>query len=171
MAALQKITTTYSESEDRLCLAGQNAAGDTTTLLWLTQRMANRLVQTLTEWLETEVDGKLAAMPSDLRQAWVQETAMRQLEPTTPVRVAQGAMTLLVLAVDLTRDGQRYRIVFRCPDGEAENDPSLSLSSTELRQWLAILRSLYQAAGWPLASWPSWMEQPQHQAQQGVVLH
>lgn len=167
MAALQKITTTYSESEDRLRLAGQDAAGATTAVLWLTQRLTNRLVRALTQWLEGEKGGALAAAAPDLRQAWAQETARRQLQPSAPVPVTRDVPGTLVASVDLTRDGKHYTIGFR----QADTTSTLALSSTELRQWLGILRSLYLTAGWPLADWPAWMEENPRAARRPVLFH
>ena len=40
---LHRITTEYIDSEDRIRLTGQLASGDT-VVLWLTQRLLNRLV-------------------------------------------------------------------------------------------------------------------------------
>lgn len=164
---LQKITTTYSEREDRLRLAGQDAAGTTTAVLWLTQRLTNRLVRTLTQWLEGEGAGALTVMAPDLRHAWAQEAAVRQLQPSAPVQVAQEAPATPVESIDLGRDSDRYTIVFR----QADTASALTLSSTELRQWLGMVRSLYQTAGWPLTDWPVWMEESPKAVQHPALFH
>lgn len=164
---LQKITTTYSASEDRLRLAGQEADGTTTTVLWLTQRLTHRLVRSLTQWLEAEDGGSLAAMAPDLRHAWAQEAAVRQLQPSAPVPVTRDVPAMLVESIDLARDSRRYTITFR----QADTSSALVVSSTELRQWLGILRVLYRQAGWPLADWPTWMEEAPQAARQSVQLH
>lgn len=170
MTTLQKITTTYAESEDRLRLAGQDAAGSTTAVLWLTQRLTNRLVRTLTQWLEeAEGGGALAEVATalDLRHAWAQEAAVRQLQPSAPVPVTQDVPATLVESVDLARNGRQYTITFR----QADTASTLALSSTQLRQWLGILRSLYQTAGWPLADWPTWMDEAHRTEQRPALFH
>lgn len=43
--ALQRATTEYVEEEDRICLSGELATGDTMTL-WLTRRILDRLAGT-----------------------------------------------------------------------------------------------------------------------------
>lgn len=166
MAALQKITTTYAESEDRLRLAGQDAAGTTVRVLWLTQRLTNRLVQTLTQWLEAEGSGA-ALTTADLRHAWEQDVAVRQMQPSTPVPVMPNIPGALVDVVDLARNGRQYTIDFR----QADTTTTLTLSNTQLRQWLGILRSLYQVAGWPLADWPTWMDDVPRMAQHPMLFH
>lgn len=169
MPALGKITTSYSDSEDRLQLAGEDAAGDTSLVLWLTQRLANRLVRTLTQWLEQEDGGRLSTLAPDLRQAWAQEAATQMFQPAAPVRVAADAPGLLVTSVDLARDAGRYILVFRIADDT--DAPSLSFSSIELRQWLGIVRSLYQAAGWPQDPWPTWLAEQAETERRPALVH
>lgn len=167
MAVLQKITTTYCESEDRLRLAGLDVAGETTVELWLTQRIANRLVRALTQWLETEGGAAHYSLPADLRHAWAQEAAVRQFQPSAPVRLDAAVPATLVKSIDLARNNRLYTICFR----RGEDSATLNLSSTELRQWLGIVRALYRAAGWPLADWPGWMEAAASVEQSPARLH
>ena len=44
MGTLQRCTTEYVECEDRIRLAGELASG-ATVVLWLTQRLMNRLIR------------------------------------------------------------------------------------------------------------------------------
>lgn len=172
MPALRKFTTTYVESEDRLRLLCESAAADAGVagiVLWLTQRMTNRLVQVLTQWLDEDAQGGSAFDPA-LHNAWAQEAAARQLEPTPPVAVAPDGLPCLVASVDLTREDDAYIVVFR-PDAEHDDPPFMRLSNTELRQWLGIVHGLYRAAGWPLAVWPDWFEDRAAAAPASAVLH
>lgn len=171
MPALRKFTTTYSEHEDRLRLAGEPAAGSAGIALWLTQRLTNRLVQVLTQWLDedTRVSGRKSFAP-ELEHAFAQEAAARQLEPAPPVDVLPDAPPLLVSSVDLSREADRYIVVFR--GGAANEDaPFMRLSNTELRQWLGIVHGLYRAADWPLAPWPEWFDAGARGAHPSAVLH
>jgi hypothetical protein len=54
MNSLRCFTTEYSEAQDRICLAGEDADG-TIEIMWLTQRMLKRLVPHLCQWLEQRV--------------------------------------------------------------------------------------------------------------------
>ena len=54
MAELQRITTEFVDAEDRIRLAGEDAAGEA-VVLWLTQRLLNRLVAHLCDWLEQRI--------------------------------------------------------------------------------------------------------------------
>ena len=68
MKSLQRITTEYSETEDRIRLSGELAAGEV-MILWLTQRLFNHLVYHLCGWLEKQAGN---ALLSEVRKemAW-----------------------------------------------------------------------------------------------------
>jgi len=51
MSSLNRITTEYSELEDRIQLRGE-AESKQTVVLWLTQRLLSRLLPYLFAWLE-----------------------------------------------------------------------------------------------------------------------
>lgn len=168
MPALQKITTTYSDTEDRIRVAGADGAGDA-VVLWLTRRLADRLVRQLVAWLEEEDGGALAALAPDLQQSWAQEAAARRLEPSAPVHAKGDAPALLVVSVDLSRDRGRYLLAFRTAAGD--DAPFLAFSSTELRQWLGIVHHLYRAADWPRDAWPAWMAETPPADRPPLLLH
>ena len=54
MLVIEKISQHYDPEQDRIGLTAQNAEGRV-LLLWLTQRLANRLAGALTRWLDKEV--------------------------------------------------------------------------------------------------------------------
>ena len=54
MLMIQKITQRYDPEQDRIGMTTQNADGQV-LLLWLTQRLANRLAGALASWLDKEV--------------------------------------------------------------------------------------------------------------------
>lgn len=153
MQILQKITTTYEEEEDRLRLAGEDAAGEA-VVLWLTQRLANRLVPALAAWLDEEN----AAGDEWSRQtchSWAQTAARAQLSGSDAVRAGGHTPQRLVAAIDLNRGPERYGLAFK---GQDEATATLNLTATELRQWLAILHQAFLKAGWPRPGWPEWLE-------------
>ena len=88
---LQRITTEYIDREDRIRLTGELAAG-TVVVLWLTQRLVNRLVPHLTAWLDRQVTPasnipSVQARHQDIVQSFAQQAARVQLAPEAPVRV------------------------------------------------------------------------------------
>lgn len=89
---LQRITTTYDVEQDRIRLIGQYVGGGTHTL-WLTQRLLQRLLPVLWQWLERQdippnsdpdlVGGGMTAVSNPLRdealQNFAQQAAQSQL--------------------------------------------------------------------------------------------
>lgn len=157
MADLQRITTEYIESEDRIRLSGE-LAPQATVVLWLTQRLVNRLLPHLLGWLEQQTGQ--GAM-GDLFQGFAQQAAMANLEQQPPVQSAPQSQAWLVHAVNLTAAAEGVRLTFRCAGDASPPDGSdavgLTLHAQALRQWLGILHTQYRKADWPLTGWPDWL--------------
>lgn len=164
---LQRITTGYSELQDRICLAGVDS-GNQTVVLWLTHRLLNRLVPHLCQWLERQ----LGTSPlSELKQEFAQQKAWAELEPQAPVRAEADNPGVLVHSVDLKSTRAGMDLLFKDVGGNVE--ASLQLAPKPLRQWLSILHAHYQRAGWLAALWPSWVtdaKTPQ-QTNRAALLH
>jgi ABC-type transporter Mla MlaB component len=155
MTALQRITTEYSEAEDRLRLTGELAAGEVLTL-WLTQRLLSRLVPHLTAWLEQQTGN---APLAEVRQEMAQQKASSELEPQASVRVDAQAQGVLIHSVDLKAAKVSLSLVFK--DATGQEVARLQLQSKPLRQWLGIVHGQYNKAQWPTGVWPVWVEAAQ----------
>jgi ABC-type transporter Mla MlaB component len=168
MTILQRITTEYSEAEDRLRLTGELAAGEVLTL-WLTRRLLNRLVPHLTAWLEQQTGN---APLAEVRQGMAQQKASSELEPQAPVRVDVQAQGVLIHSVDLKAAQAAVALVFKNADGQEL--ARLHLQTKPLRQWLGIVHGQYVKAQWPTGVWPVWVEQAKVNAipqARSAVLH
>ena len=165
MPTFERITTEYIELEDRLRLAGEveNAAP---VVMWLTQRLLQRLLPALLQWLEHQGGD----MPrAEVLQSFAQQAARSELTPQAPVRVAAGCAAWLAQSVDITRSEQIISLTFR---GAGDQDATLILAAKPLRQWLSIVHDAYLKAAWPLNVWPDWIRESTLAAgQQSVVLH
>lgn len=174
MNQLQRITTAYSETEDRLRLAGKGAHGQT-VVLWLTQRLMNRLVAHLCAWLDQHGNATTGTVATQLQgtaqsvaQSFAQQAAAAALAPKPPVQVAGQATQALVHSVDVSSHAQAQSITLRFK-GQASHDPAsdtqaevqaqLGMNATALRQWLGIVYGQYRVAQWPTGAWPQWMEE------------
>lgn len=159
MWLIRKITLSYDPMEDRLRLSAIN--GDEQALeLWLTQRLANKLVAALTRWLEKEVGPGYERASRLERQMWEQSAALARYQPCSPVPAAGDASRNLVTSVDLSRGRAGYQLTFRWqPDASAR----LAVSAIELRQWLGILHGRYREAKWPCGIWPAWFAETKMQ--------
>lgn len=151
-SVLQRITTEYRAQEDRLCLTGERADGDA-VVLWLTQRLLNRLVPHLTAWLEQQKGpGEHARVMLEFQQ----QAAVDALKPQPPVRPPTDAPGRLVRSADIAAGAEAVQLGFK----EQDAGPvlaSLVLAPNALRQWLAIVHAQYLRGDWPTTVWPAWL--------------
>lgn len=176
---LKRVTTQYVVEEDRVRLAGE-VDGGVVVVLWLTQRLLNRLVAPVCAWLEklpavSEVsDATSSARPpidpaQRLKQSFAQEAARAALVRQPPVAAESAGSEWLVISVDIARGERLLRLTFKGKAGEAIN---LTLPREPLRQWLSILFQQYQSAQWPIAAFPLWVRTaPQRAPVPPSVLH
>lgn len=149
MHQLQKFTTEYIAAEDRIRLSGQ-IEGNASLVIWLTQRLLQRLIPVLTEWLENQGPQDL---PGEIVHSFAQQAARTKITPQEPVAATAAESSWLASAIDIKRGTQAVRLTFR---GTTNQNAELPLNSTHLRQWLAILHDLYAGAQWPMHVWPDW---------------
>lgn len=196
-AELRRLTTRYVDHEDRMRLAGELANGQV-QVLWLTQRLLNRLLPHLWQWLNLAVQsqpqshdspGAAAAATSPGAQAelqrFAQQSATAQRQQQTPVNPAQAERTLLVQSVDIAQLPAGLKLVFKAAPPPIGNIPTLvpappqaqavclTLASQPMRQWLHILYQQYEAGGWAVNHWPAWLrpEAVSPASPGGRVLH
>ena len=154
------ITTEYVEAEDRIRLAVADAAG-ATRVLWLTRRIAERLVPALIKGLKIESDAQeaqpFAVQAVQAAQVYAQLEARILKKPGAPVVVAaQDAQGLVhELKVRTAKGGVRV-IQFHC----LEQEPAeLVLKPAEMRLWLEALQMGFVKGQWRLDIWPKWLQQ------------
>lgn len=164
MVTLERITTEYVESEDRIRLSGEAASG-APVVIWLTQRLLQRLLPVLLPLL----DGRRDSHYAEIMQGFAQQAARAELKPQAPVKAEAGRVAWLALAVDIAPAEQAVTLIFRSADGQAA---SLMLGALPLRQWLGILHDFYVKAEWSLAEWPEWIRASTLPATpQSIVVH
>lgn len=169
---LQRFTTTYDLSQDRICLAGQGSDGAPVQTLWLTQRLMRRLLPTLWQWLErhdtprtdlgtAQATGSRAAALHEMAQ----QAACAQLpgEKEPPVTPGLFSPQWLVCSVQLRASTQGVELLLTNAQDDNGAPPmdyacaQLAFTAQPLRQWLDILRQLHLQADWPLDQWPQWL--------------
>lgn len=155
IANLQRITTEFIATEDRIRLAGEvsGEAAPASVALWLTLRLLNRLVPYLCEWLAS---GDKEAPIAELQQEFAQQKAQAELEPQAPVQVATQTQGNLVHSIDIQTSPGETVLTFK--DKDEQILATMKLTLLQLRQWLSILYNQYRQAGWPNTAWPAWME-------------
>lgn len=177
-ARLERVTTRYCPVQDRIRLAGELSDG-AQVLLWLTRRLACRMVPVLCEWLQNQDapvhDGQVRAESLNTAsvtaglQAFAQQVACAQLAPDSPVQPAVGCTEYLVESLDLVRGLAQVELVFRQGDVAVAAMP---LQAQPLRQWLSIVFRAWREGEWPLDAWPDWMLHACEAAPQaGMTMH
>lgn len=174
MRSLSRLTTEYVEAEDRIRITGElpaHAGEDSprTVVLWLTQRLLNRLLPHLLHWLERH----------DVPQGWdeavqefAQQAAVAALQPQTPVHSAPESHAWLVHSVQLTCSPEHVQLGFQSAPPGAEHSSHLTLQAQPLRQWLNIVYDQYVRASWPVALWPQWLAEARQTApSRSAMLH
>ena len=165
MKRFERVTTEYIEAEDRFRMAG-TLPGDGVVLAWFTQRLLQRLVPALVQWLNAQDGGqdgagpKVDTMRAEVMHGFAQQAARAQMTAQPPVLAAAGHAAWLVCSVDVAQHPQAVWLTFK---GTREGEDgvvvlgTLTLAPQPLRQWLNILYDNYCRAGWPLQAWPEWV--------------
>ena len=162
---LQRLTTEYIVGEDRIRLSGE-VGNVAPVVIWLTQRLLQRLLPAVLKWLEGQNVGTLRP---EIMHSFAQQAARSELTPQAPVRAVAGSTVWLAQSVDLGRSEQALSLTFRSAEGQHAN---LVLASKALRQWLSIVFEHYRKADWPLDVWPAWArESALPDKTNAVVLH
>ena len=174
MAELQRITTRFVDNEDRIRLAGEDGTGQA-LVLWLTQRLVNRLRPHLCAWLERRASPSSQAdgAHTEVLQNFAQQAALAALEPLAPVSSHAPSIAWLVHSVDVTSAEHVLILTFKdaVGAGNSRESATLTLSELALRQWLSILHSQYAAAEWSLTQWPEWVAQASSTPMRAALLH
>ena len=148
------LTTRFREAQDRLYIAAQDDLGEVTGL-WLTRRLADRLVRKLTARLDGGRQAAQAPEPSRAAvQAWRQSVAQAKQAPAQPVPEPLPAQEALIESVDIAQVDHRLKLVFH---GAGVAPLALTVDGMQLRQWLGVVYRNYRLAEWPTEGvWPAW---------------
>lgn len=148
---LQRVTTEYIESEDRIrlsCLLDDEVP----VVIWLTLRLLRRLVPAMMKPMQKELEAVISA---EMTQRFAQFAVKGVTMPTATVSHPSANDTWLAVSVDVTRLPQGLRITFR---GGEKQSAIWVLAPTQLRKWLDILYYAFVKGGWQLDIWPAWVQ-------------
>ena len=158
MHNLKRITTDYIEQEDRITLAGLTDK-DQTVILWLTMRLASRLIKHCLNLLEKETSqpehvSRANKNSRESLQNFVQKSAEQQTPQEEAVKVTKSSLELLVVKIDVMNSSAGVTLTFK---QECGSGYQIFLNSQQLRQWLGMLFTIWQKTEWPTNIWPDWM--------------
>lgn len=152
MAKINSITLSYDRDEDRIHIAAR-LEDQRAVRLWLTHRLARRLVAALASHLEK---AEAIPLPSVREAVMAQEQAqaVSSIKPQPPVTAGSDAPAHLVNNISLKLAAEQMSLQF---DSTLDCAPSIQLDRTLVRQWLSMLHRQFVVAEWALDIWPVWL--------------
>lgn len=156
------MTTGYDVRQDRLCVSILDHR-HRRTRIWLTQRLAGRIIPALLE--------RLQGLADDRADGPVQTLVRPRRAPAAPVAVQDDeGEERLPANIRIAIGKDRTILLF---DGESARDETIAIpiDSARLRQWLRIFYRHYRRAGWPLEIWPRWFARDVPARPAGSTLH
>ena len=159
MGNLKRITTDYNEQEDRITLAGLTDK-DQTVVLWLTMRLARRLIKHCLNLLDKDSSqpGDVSSTNENSRkslQNFVQKSAEQQTTEEPAVKVTRNSPKFLVIEIDIKPVVNGVTLNFK---EQFSDRYEVFLNIQQLRQWLGMLHTIWQKTDWPTNVWPDWMK-------------
>lgn len=163
---IDKLTFDYSVAEDRL-LARLQAMNGERSAVWLTQRLARRLVMALLSHLDktaaaagpaTDRQSDRPVVTSDPQQremvnSFRHQAAMLKHAPLAPVAEVDTAGAPVLKTIRARMSKNRMLLNFDLASGPGV----LILTQDTAWQMLHILLNAFRRAEWPLDIWPDWM--------------
>lgn len=134
-------------------LAGIAKDGNAITL-WLTQRLCNQMVRTLTGCLEKLAEAR-GVLAKDAVLSLQQTAARQNLPSLPPVTAGPEAVPALVRGIEVRQSARRFVLTFKFgKEARAE----IAFAVPGVHRWLLALHSRYLKAGWAMQHWPEWFE-------------
>ena len=151
----------FDPLEDRIIMDCSNKSKDTQRL-WLTRRLLNRLIPSLTDQLEVNSSNKIS---KDLEQAFAQEKAEITKIKTESVVLRKNHPSWLVTSVKVEKSKFEFKLLFINEKGSEtigkdgdQKKAEFVLAISNLRQWLNALFKIYTNAEWDTNCFPNWIE-------------
>tara|TARA_B100001250_G_C19731284_1_gene758628 strand:- start:57 stop:572 length:516 start_codon:yes stop_codon:yes gene_type:complete len=158
MNKLKRITSEYIVAEDRIRIAALTEANKT-LILWFTMRMMRHVItHCLTLLSKRSPEIRKPSLEDershDAIQSLVQRSAQQELPPEKAVSTNESSPNYLIEEVDLTHNAKGLIMILK-KEGTASS--KIFLTNQQLRQWLAMIYTLWQKADWPMTLWPEWI--------------
>jgi len=166
MFNIQKISQRYDQREDRIELAIQNEHGHVIRL-WLTQRLACRMLQVLNKWLpeireveqsqtqsantdkpQTELSGAPAMQNQE--QASITEQSQSVIQ-NIAVDFNLAAEEGLLNTIDMSRNAQDYQLTFKWG---VTGIATINMGLAQMDNYLRGMAQLFHNANWNMSAFP-----------------
>jgi hypothetical protein len=157
MFNIQKISQRYDQREDRIELAIENEHGHVVRL-WLTQRLACRMLQVLNKWLpeireaeknntQTSPTETPRAEPANnqMQASSTGDSAAKLANQQIAVDFNLAAEEGLLSTIDMTRNAQDYQLTFKWG---VTGVATINMGLAQMENYLAGMAQLFQNANW-----------------------
>ena len=155
------VTMQFDPLEDRIIMDCSNKSKDTQRL-WLTRRLLNRLIPSLTDQLEVNSSNKIS---KELEQAFAQEKAEIKKIKTKSVVLKKNNPSWLVTSVKVEKSKFEFKLLFIYEKGlgtvgkeDNQKKAEFVVAISNLRQWLNALFKIYTKAEWDRKCFPNWID-------------
>ena len=150
------VTMQFDPLEDRLIMDCSDKSKNTQRL-WLTRRLLDRLIPSLTDQLEVNSTNKIS---KELEQSFEQEKAEFYKTKTESVKLIKGNPSWLVTSVKVGKSSHDFKLIFikdKIKKEAYQNKAEFVLAIPNLRQWLNALFKIYLKANWDTNFFPIWI--------------
>ena len=161
MFSIITVTLQFDPLEDRIIMDCSNKSKNTQRL-WLTRRLLNRLIPSLTDQLEVNSANKIS---KELEQAFAQEKAEIKKIKTKSVVLKKDNPSWLVTSVKVEKSKFEFKLLFLNEKGLEtvgkdgnQKKAEFILAISNLRQWLNALFKIYNKAEWDTKCFPNWID-------------
>ena len=155
------VTMQFDPLEDRIIMDCCNKSKNTQRL-WLTRRLLNRLIPSLTDQLEANSSNKIS---KEMEQAFAQEKAEIKKIKTKSVVLKKDNPSWLVTSVKVEKSKFEFKLLFINENGsesigkdDNQKKAEFVLAISNLRQWLNALFKIYTKAEWDTKCFPNWID-------------
>ena len=146
MFNIQKISQRYDSREDRIEVAIQNEAGNVVRL-WLTQRLANRMLAVLMKWLpDLQEEAKQANGDKHHYEANKEEP--KEVAVNFNTAKEEGLLT----TIDMRHQQKDYILTFKWGVTGVAN---IHMGLQQLNSFIEGLAQLFRAAQWDMKAFPT----------------
>ena len=151
MFHIHKISQRYDSREDRIEVAIQNESG-VVVKLWMTQRLANRMLAVLVKWLpDLHEDAKLSQQSLNSSDAQSDVISKSSGEDNGAVKFDCASEEGLLKSVDMNYQQKDYALTFKWGVTGAA---SITMGLEQLNGFIDGMALLYRSAGWDMKTFP-----------------
>ena len=171
MLIIFTVTMSFDPIEDRIVMNSSDKKGKVERL-WLSRRLLDKLIPTLTDQLEMNSSNKI---PTELEQSLAQEKAEIDKEKLEAVKIKGQNPSWLVTTIQIARNKNDFRLLFigqnTTDDDFSSNQAKFDLATENLRQWLNAICKLYAKAEWDTKAFPLWIKENKSHSNKPILLN